>query len=285
MLPGMDVVPFADVVGGYSTVFLDAFGVLKNSSGVLPGVGDVVTRLQDAGKHVFVVTNDASRSPEDMASLYVDADGVPLIAPERFVSSGMLACDYLKAKVPYGRVAYLGKPKSAHFIEIAGLIPVPIAECDRHDNIVAIMLLDDEGYDWFKDINRTLNLVRRTHVPVIVANADATYPLAGNDVALAVGSLASLLSDITEKKFVVFGKPDTMMFAYAYDMVLEIDDSITKRDILFVGDTLRTDVAGADCFGLDTALVLSGNTLPERAELMIRSSGITPTYVCPSITT
>lgn len=281
----MELASFAEVADKYSALFLDAFGVLKNSVGVLPGIGPVVSKLQSEGKQLYVVTNDASRSPEAMSEMYVDDGGNPLIAPDHFISSGMLACEYLQAQVPYGKIAYLGKPHSAHYIEIAGFIPLPIAECDPGDKIVAIMLLDDEGFDWFQDINKTLNLVRRTQVPVIVANADLTYPLAGNDVALAVGSLADLLSDITEKNFVRFGKPDTMMFAYAFARAREENPALTKQEILFVGDTLRTDVSGANMFGLDTVLVLSGNTLPERADLTIRASGIRPTYICESITT
>ena len=182
-------------------------------------------------------------------------------------------------------MAYLGKPESGHYIEIAGKIPVPISDCTPNDNIVAIILLDDEGFDWFRDVNATLNLIRRTNCPVIVANADITYPMKGNDIAIAVGSLGDLLSHITEKTFVRFGKPDSMMFAYALARAREQIPNVTKRDVLFVGDTLRTDIIGANTYGFDSVLVLSGNTLPATADLMIRSSGIIPTYVSESIAT
>ena len=56
-------------------------------------------------------------------------------------------------------------------------------------------------------------------------------------------------------------------------------------DVLFVGDTLRTDIIGANTYGFDSTLVLSGNTLPETADLMIRASGIIPTYISESIAT
>ena len=47
-----------------------------------------------------------------------------------------------------------------------------------------------------------------------------------------------------------------------------------------VGDTLQTDILGGNKFGLDTVLVLSGNTLPKDAENRITSTGIVPTYIC-----
>jgi ribonucleotide monophosphatase NagD (HAD superfamily) len=47
-----------------------------------------------------------------------------------------------------------------------------------------------------------------------------------------------------------------------------------------VGDTLHTDIIGGNKFGIDTVLVLSGNTLPDDASTRISSTGIVPTYVC-----
>jgi len=281
----MDVVSFRETAEKYSVIFLDAYGVLKSSTGLIDGALETVASLIAAGKEVFVVTNDSSRSPESMADRFAEQAGGLLLPPERYISSGLLAAEYLEKQIPYGKVAYLGKPESAHYIEIAGKIPVPVAECTTSDNPVAIVLLDDEGFDWFRDVNATLNLIRRMNVPVVVANADITYPTNGNDIAIAVGSLGGLLADITEKTFVRFGKPDSMMFAYSLARAREQLPNITKRDVLFVGDTLRTDIIGANTYGFDTTLVLSGNTLPEQADLMIRSSGIIPTFISHSIAT
>jgi HAD superfamily hydrolase (TIGR01450 family) len=279
----MDLVSFRKTAEHYSVICLDAFGVLRSSTGLIDGALETVKWLIDEGKEVFVVTNDSSRSPESMAERYSEQAGCELLSAERYISSGLLASQYMERQIPYGKVAYLGKPESAHYIEIAGKIPVPIAQCTAKDHIVAIVLLDDEGFDWFRDVNATLNLIRRINVPVVVANADITYPMRGNDIAIAVGSLGGLLSDITEKTFVRFGKPDSMMFDFALTRARELRPEATKRDVLFVGDTLRTDIIGANTFGFDTMLVLSGNTLPETADLMIRASGIIPTYVSQSI--
>jgi len=281
----MDLVSFRETAKRYSVIFLDAYGVLKSSSGLIEGALETVKSLIADGKEVFVVTNDSSRSPESMAERYNAQAGCELLPAERYISSGLLASEYLENQIPYGKVAYLGKPESAHYVEIAGKIPVPIAECTPKDNSVAIGLLDDEGFDWFRDVNATLNLIRKVSCPVIVANADITYPMRGNDIAIAVGSLGGLLSQITEKTFVRFGKPDSMMFAYALARAKKELPHVTKRDVLFVGDTLRTDIIGSNTYGFDSTLVLSGNTLPERADLMIRASGIIPTYISESIAT
>jgi HAD superfamily hydrolase (TIGR01450 family) len=269
----------------YQVIFFDAYGVLKNSNGVLDGVPDLLAWLIQQGKDLYVITNDASRSPTEMAKAYTHREHGTLIPPSRTISSGLLAKDFLRSKIKQGRVAYLGKPTSAFYIESAGLTPVPIGSCRERDDVDAIALLDDEGFDWFSDLNLTLNLVRRLNVPVVVANSDLSYPVDDTKVALAVGSLASMMERIVNKTFIRFGKPDTMMFSHAFACADANNPNLRKSDVLMVGDTLQTDILGANTFGIDTALVLSGNTLAERAEVMIQSTGIIPSYVCSSVFT
>jgi hypothetical protein len=94
--------------------------------------------------------------------------------------------------------------------------------------------------------------------------------------------IANMLEDIVGKRFIRFGKPDVPLFIYAYEKLSAIK-SIPKDKILMVGDTLHTDILGGNKFGIHTALVLSGNTLPEQHHFLINSSGIIPDYVCHSV--
>lgn len=276
---------FSSLVGRYRVIFFDAYGVLKNARGVMQGVPELLSWIQRQGKDVYVITNDASRSPAQMAAAYTHPEYGVLIPASRNISSGLLAKDFLRAKVRAGKVAYLGKPSSAFYIESAGLTPVHINTCRSNEEVAAIALLDDEGFDWFRDINLTLNLMRRVSAPVIVANPDLAYPVSDDEVGLAVGSLAGMLERIVGKSFIRFGKPDTMMFSHAFACAHDNLPDLKKSDILMVGDTLETDILGANTFGLDTALVLSGNTRPDQAIMMIQGKGITPNYLCESVFT
>ena len=71
------------------------------------------------------------------------------------------------------------------------------------------------------------------------------------------------------------------MFMFAYDLIREYRQ-ISKSDIVMVGDTLNTDILGGNKFGLDTVLVLTGNTLAKDYETRITAAGIMPTYICDS---
>ncbi len=277
---------FEELADSYKCIFFDAFGVLKSSAGVYEGVLDRLRVLKKRGKEIFLVTNDASKSPHRMVDTYCHPEDGPMFPLERIISSGLLAADYLKSKVRSGWVTYLGKDASSYYIASAGLHPVPIGQLDPDEHAPkALVLLDDEGFDWFSDLNRAVNLVRQHNMPVVVANSDITYPMNRHEVGIAIGGLATLMERAVDKNFIRFGKPDPMIFSKAFHIALGEDPTLTKRDVLMVGDTLWTDIAGANKYGIDTALVLSGTTLEKDHRALIQSTGIVPNYVCESILT
>jgi HAD superfamily hydrolase (TIGR01450 family) len=279
----LNTVDFQSIIGDYKIIFFDAYGVIRNYNGLVPGIGKTFSWLQEQEKAYYVITNDSSRSPDLLVASYHRL-GLYSITSNQIVSSGMLAKEFLDLKVKEGIVAYLGTENSAHYIEHPGLQAFPL--CDLTDNdmarVNALVLLDDEGFDWFDGLNRAVNLLRRRPIPAILANADGAYPVNSHDVGIAIGGLAWMVEKITGKKFIRFGKPDSQIFMFAWEMVQKHHPNLTKKDILMVGDTLHTDILGGNKFGLDTVLVLTGNILPEDAETRIIGSGIVPTFICDS---
>ncbi|MFD1256686.1 HAD-IIA family hydrolase [Mucilaginibacter terrae] len=273
-------VEFKSIVDRYKVIFFDSFGVIKNYKGLVPGMKNTFDYLEENQKEYYIVTNDASRSPQQLAESFVKL-GLDMITADKIISSGMLAKEYLELKVPDGIVAYMGTDDSAHYIESAGLRTLPVKAIDDSNinEVNALVFMDDEGFNWFRDLNKVVNLLRKRNIPAIVANTDFAYPLNMHDVAIAVGALANMIEHVVGKKFIHFGKPDSQMFMFAYDLV-RAKGPISKKDILMVGDTLHTDILGGNKFGLDTVLVFSGNTQPEDAETSITSTGIVPTYIC-----
>jgi len=273
---------FSEIIDNYEVIFFDAFGVLKNYGGLVPGIERTFAYLEELGKEYYIVTNDASRSPAQLAESY-HRKGLNAISADRVISSGMLTKEYLDLKVDDGIVAYLGTEDSAHYIESPHLHTLPVSQinADNFDKVNALVFLDDEGFDWCNDLNKTVNLLRRRTIPAIVANTDFAYPVNVNEIAVAIGGIASMVENIVGKKFIRFGKPDSQMFMFAYDLIREYRP-ISKKEIVMVGDTLQTDILGGNKFGLDTVLVLSGNTLPADAQTRITATGIVPTYICNS---
>lgn len=279
----MNEVSFISVAEKFKAVFLDSYGVLKNYNGLIDGVQETIDHLRGKGIAIRILTNDASRSQQQQAESFVRL-GLKGIDTHEIVTSGMMARQYLQQKILEGKIGYLGTENSAEYILQSGLEHIPVRDVDLNniDDIAAFVFLDDEGFDWNEDINKTVNLLRRKNLPVIVANSDKLYPVSKNDVAVATGGIAKLVENMLGKKFIHFGKPDSQMFMYAYDE-LNLYGSFSKHEILMVGDTLHTDILGGNKFGLKTTLVLSGNTSEIDADLHINSTGIIPDYICRSI--
>jgi len=279
----MKIKAFADVAQRYKAIFFDSFGVVKHYQGLISGVKETFQYLDQVGIEYLMLTNVASRSPKAMASGF-ERLGLPQITTDRIISSGMMAQEYLRYKVRDGKAVYIGTENSAHYIEETGLHTVSIEDLDLNqlDDINALVFLDDEGYDWRTAVNKSINLLRKKNIPVVVANTDVAYPVSDGELAMAIGGLAEMIEKIVNKNFIHFGKPDGQMFIYAYQELLKRRD-IRKDEILMVGDTLYTDIIGGNKFGIDTALVLSGNTQPKNAKFLIKNMGIKPDYICESI--
>ncbi|MDA0195720.1 MAG: HAD-IIA family hydrolase [Bacteroidetes bacterium] len=278
----MEYSSFKDIVKDYQVVFFDAYGVLKNSAGLIPGIEGTFKYLEEHNIDYYILTNDASRGPKSLAQYYIN-EGLTSVTHDKIISSGMLATEYLRLKVKHGTVAYLGTVESAHYLEQSGLKTLPIHELNLRDvsNVNALVFMDDEGFDWNHDITKIVNLLRNRNIPSIVANTDKSYPVSDKEVGIAIGGIANMVEDITGRKFIKFGKPDAQMFIFAYEHCQKAIE-VGRESILMVGDTLFTDIMGGNKFGIDTALVLTGNTLPENASDRIKQFGIIPDYICDS---
>lgn len=92
-----NIFAFREVIEQYKVVFFDAFGVVKNYKGLVPGIEKTFEYLEAEKKEYYIVTNDASRSPVQLAEKYHQM-GLKAISHDRIISSGMLAKEYLDLK-------------------------------------------------------------------------------------------------------------------------------------------------------------------------------------------
>lgn len=279
----MKRVKFLSLAKKYKVVFLDSYGVLKNHEGLINGVPETIDYLRKHGIVVKILTNDASRSRLQQVELFKSL-GLNGLTTADIITSGTLARLFLEDKRIKGKIGYLGTENAAEYILHIDRDSIPISaiDLDDCDDIAAFVFLDDEGFDWNVDINKTINLLRMKNIPVVVANSDKLYPVSPRDVAVGTGGIAKLVENILNRKFIHFGKPDSQMFMFAYNQLLTLGD-FHKHEILMVGDTLHTDILGGNKFGLHTALVLTGNTRESSVDSLVTATGIIPDYICQSI--
>ena len=183
----MNYSSFSRVIEDYKVVMLDSYGVVKNHKGLIDGVQESIRTLKQKGKTFRLLTNDASRSQEQQLES-LQRLGLHDIELHEIITSGMMARQFLEQKITSGRIAYLGTQNSAEYILQSGLQHVAAGDVDLNDidDIAAFVFLDDEGFDWNTDINKTVNLLRKKTMRVLTqekwektySREQAVFPIA-----------------------------------------------------------------------------------------------------------
>ncbi len=279
VLPGLRVI--AERYDGY---ILDLWGVLHDGQAPFPGVIDCLTRLKAGGKRLVILSNAPRRA--QLVAERVSEIGIPRTLYDDLLSSGEEVWRHLRKRDdPFykalGRVCYhIGPPRDDNMLADLGLSRVEhVADAE--------FILNTGPWGWNETVDSyeaVLQGGRARDLPMICANPDLVVMHRGSRVICA-GALAQRYEAIGGKVR-WHGKP----FPSVYDTCFGLLGIADRRRILAVGDSLRTDIAGANGVGIASLLVTGGihgeelgvapGTLPDPARLAaaIAESGHQPTY-------
>ena len=233
----------------YDVALLDLDGVVYLGEQPVAGAPQALAEARQAGMRLAFVTNNASRTPDQVAQL-LRRVGVPAAADE-VVNSAQAAAHYLADRLPAGAaVLVLGTTGLIEALTERGLTPVFSAE----EQPAAVVQGFFPGLTWHALAEGAVAI--RRGVPWLATNLDATVPsprgpLPGN------GSLVAALRHATGRTPAATGKPDPAMHA-------ESVERSQARHPIVVGDRLDTDIEGARRVDCDSLLVLSGVTDPAK---------------------
>ena len=266
-----------DIINKYDAVFLDAYGVLVDGSGPIAGSAEFIRQLKQSQKAYLMVTNDASRQHSSiskrLASFGID------ISENKIISSGSLLKPYFEKQEMIGaKTCVLGTTESHEFAVTAGGVLVdPISEPEFD----LLILADEAGYPFIETVDAVVShliqMFDKGTIPrLVLPNPDLLYPKAPQACGLAAGSIALMIEaalslrygDGPQYKFDRLGKPHSMIFEMACAQ-------LETQNVLMIGDQLHTDVLGAQNFGIDSLLVLTGLTKQAPEE----NSQFKPSYV------
>ena len=82
------------LIENYEALLFDAYGVLLNEFGVLPGAINLIDKLNNTNKPYFILTNDASRSVPTSSNFY-KSFGLE-IPEEKIITAGSLIYPYFQ---------------------------------------------------------------------------------------------------------------------------------------------------------------------------------------------
>lgn len=241
----------------YELILLDAYGVLLDKQGALPGAQALIQRLNREERPYYLLTNSASRLPETF-SAELHAIGLP-IPEQRIITSGRLLGHHFAEHGLLGKpCAVLGPDNSAEYVRRAGGVVV-----SWHEDAEVVVLADQAGFPLLEGLNGIVNLILRrldeeTPLELLLCNPDLIYPVASQQVGITAGALALMIEGILAERypekryrFHRLGKPHRPIFDYALQ-------GYRDARAIMIGDQLVTDILGAKRCGIDAALVMSG---------------------------
>ena len=255
----------------FDVFLLDAFGVLNVGETAIPGTRERIDMLRKAGKRVLVVSNAASVPHADLQSKYSRL-GFEFPADDIVTSRATLA-----AFVDTARDVHWGVMNGARgLLEDLGPLQTTALgdDVDAYRSVGGFLLI---GSGSWTDTRQALleEALKDRPRRVLVANPDIVAPRE-TGFSAEPGHFAHRLADRTGVNPEFFGKPFANIFELAFDRVGPVD----KTRILMVGDSLHTDILGAQSAGVASALVAEyGFFAGQDVRAAIKRAGIVPDFV------
>lgn len=279
----------ASVIDRYDGVILDLWGVIHDGEKAYPGVADCLDRLRAAGKVICLLSN----APRRTSGVISKMEGMG-IGRERYhhvMTSGEATYDALRNRddpwhAALGRRLYHIGPDRDQDVYL-GLDYTVVPSPEEADFVLNTGIVDfSEPLSVYEP---ALEACRRHDLPMVCANPDLIV-MVGPQMVICAGTLAQRYEEMGGD-VAWHGKPH----APVYGCCLSLMGIMDKRRILAVGDSLRTDVAGANAAGIDVALVTCGihqeelggawgaAVDPAKLAAAAETAGHTPTYAIPSL--
>jgi HAD superfamily hydrolase (TIGR01459 family) len=237
---------------GYDGFILDLWGVVHDGTQPFPGVLDCMGRLIAAGKRVVLLSN-APRRADDVIRR-IARIGVPEGLYHGVMSSGEEAWQYLHDRTD-PLYAALGR-RCLHIcserdLEIREGLDLDFVDTPGEADFI-LNTGPAEWEDTYEDYRPLLRAARARDLPMVCANPDLVVIHAGR-AALCAGAIAEEYEALGGRVR-WHGKP----YPSVYDSCLALLGIAGRRRILAIGDSLRTDIAGAARAGIASLLIVGG---------------------------
>ena len=234
----------------YDLLLCDVWGVIHNGVESFPPACEALTRARAEGITVQLISN--SPRPGQAVLPQLDALHVPRDSYDAMVTSGDVTTTVILQR-PGQSVFHLGPPRD---LPIYQGLNVKLVDLDHADYVVCSGLFDDTR-ETPEDYRATLERMRARNLFMLCANPDVVVER-GNELVYCAGALADLYRSMGGDVLYA-GKP----YPAIYERTLAWAQSLRKGEVplhrvLAIGDSVRTDLAGAAALGVDFLFLTAG---------------------------
>jgi HAD superfamily hydrolase (TIGR01459 family) len=244
---------FAPLASEYDGFVLDLWGVIHDGVNAFPHAVDCLGHLRDAGKKTLLLSNVPR--PNDAVRTMMRRMGIEDALYTDILTSGEAVRRALRSPPDAWwsalgqRVFHLGPERDRPVLE--GLPLITVETPAEADFVLNTGPDDHRNPSDMNEFEPTLQDCAAHRLPMICGNPDLEV-IRGGVRVLCAGSLAiryqELGGDVRS-----LGKPDPAIYQPVLAQL-----ALPKNRVLAVGDSLRTDIAGATAVGLATCWVLDG---------------------------
>ena len=227
---------------------------------------EFLAKIRAKGGRYLFLTNNSSKSTDayvkKLKSLGIEAK------ESDFLTSTHATCLYISENYAGKKFYAFG---TASFIEQLASAGISVAT-EPEEDVFGIVMGNDTELS-FKKLDDTCRMLTERDLVYIATNPDWVCPTEYGYVP-DCGAVAEMIWRATGKRPVFIGKPKPEMINLALT-----NYGFTAEETLMIGDRVYTDIASGYNAGVDTVLVLSGESTLRDVE----ESDIKPTYIFDSI--
>ena len=241
----------------YKAYFIDLDGTMYKGKERIPTAENFIRRLQEANIPFLFVTNNATKTPQQVADNLRENYGVEVTKNEVY-TSGVAAMDFLdnqnfgKKLMIVGEEALKTQAVERGY-ELVGDNPDVVLQSLNRETTYAEL--------------EAATLAIRAGAKFVVTNIDSNLPSEKGFIP-GSGSITAFLKMSTQQEPIVMGKPSSIIMESALNYLNQQypEQQFTKEDIAMVGDNYQTDIQAGIQYGMDTLMVLTGFSTREDLE-------------------
>ncbi len=239
-----------DLVDHTDVLLSDIWGVVHNGLESFPEACEALHTYRSRGGTVIMITN--APRPADSVQRQLQTLGIADDSYDAIVSSGDLTRLYV-AGHPGQKVFLIGSPR--HDTIHHGL-DLTLSPLEQADYILCAGLFDDET-ETAEDYRPMMLRARERGLTLICANPDIVVER-GDRLIYCAGAIAELYRELGGE-VIFYGKPHRPIYERALALAAERRGRATPLErVLAIGDSVRTDLAGAHGFGIDCLFLTRG---------------------------
>jgi HAD superfamily hydrolase (TIGR01459 family) len=239
-----------DLVAGVDVVLSDIWGVVHNGLVAFPQACEALHAFRDQGGTVILITN--APRPADSVQRQLRKLDIADDIYDAIVTSGDLTRRFV-ADHPGRKMFWIGPERDSSIHRGLDAVLGPLEQADY---IVCTGLFDDET-ESAEDYRAMMLQARERKLPLICANPDIVVER-GDRLIYCAGAIAELYRELGGE-VIFYGKPHRPIYQRALALAVERQGhAIALNRVLAIGDSVRTDLAGAQNFGIDCLFVTRG---------------------------